>query len=257
LDLCRWLAPAVATFCLASAVAVPNADSADEKGDGKLIRFELVDEKTNAKLVLDVPAKYTNRRARRGPENGLLVIETGLPDLRPRPALIDRKAPAGTPEAEREDRFIKDGVIVDLRGKVVTQQYPINVMRNFPKWQDRLPDDVPGFRRYGSCDWRDKKAERERQADPARAAEPPIPCRQVGETEEYVPEAYVPGEPWAHFHCARPNLGWRAYCSGRGLYRQRDFAFTIRRTELARWKEFDRAARLLLDRFVVFDSLSE
>lgn len=253
----------VRTSALVCLVATPTfavekgVVSEDPASFGRLVRFQLVDEKRNAQLILDVPEKYVSRRARPGPENGLLVIQTELPDLRPRPAVIERKAPAGNPRADTEDRNTRNGVVVELWGKVMDDQYPIRVMRAAPDRWDRLPDNVSGLRRYGSCDPKSRPS----GPDPSQAATasafPHLPCRQINLTEAYFPETYAPGEPWAYFNCGRLDLNPNDGCTARGMYRGRDFAFIIRRVELSRWKEFDSAVRDLLDHFVAFDSLQQ
>ena len=228
--------------------------------EGRPIRFELVDERTNATLVLDIPAGYLSRDVRKASGRvERVVIETGLPDMKPRRALLHPRSAPDAPGYADEMAIWRNGAYVILRDREVSSAFPTNSYEYARKRLRRLPGDqagLEGFRDY-VCMGRQQIL-----ADPTRSAklreqarqntEDPI-CWPFGHEIFFAPPG-VPLDKWVRMYCNPVEDGPAGGCIADAIYRGKGLKYIFRRTELGRWQEFDRAVRALLDRFVVSDT---
>jgi hypothetical protein len=201
---------------------------------------------------LRIPQAYlTDPADRSGGERERVKIETGMPDLLPRPALPYPTAPAGTTERLAQERYRADGMVVNVG--------PAREgVRN-------LNGALPYF--FGASAERGGYVLREPLYGLRRVYE--VPCMRADQKDKPAANCDVDkpmsehffafneaGDLIAEFSCNPPWTGPGGGCQTTFLHRGMQILLIFRRQELERWNEFVSAAKSLVGRFLVHSGKS-
>ena len=207
-------------------------------------------------LHLKIPRGYVSTSFSVEKDNSIsdLVIEAGLSDLRPRPAVTMTRANPGSAEWDIHQKFQKDGVWIHLsKGKasIPIAQVKANVRR---RWQEELAKgqiyQLPS--EHGLLHFQPMycgpfgEGTKKPENDPA-----PGNCRSWNQERFISPDD---GDDWMVASCTTPLLGPAGGCEiTRSLDGFFQVVYLIRYSELVRWKEFDKGTRQLIDSFRIKD----
>lgn len=220
------------------------------KGTGRTddtapVEIELVDERSGESLKFRIPKAYLTDTANwAGGRQDRVKIETGLPNLEPRPGNIWITEEPGTPEYEREIKFFRNGLFIHVYANRPVLGYENNKREAY---QDRYViqnDSLFGLTHFKSIACRDWKRTAEGEIVQIEEI-----CRERGNEHFITPEAR--DGKWVSFYCTRLEVNQGGGCIARSLYQGWSLEYIFRRNQLNRWRDFDAGARELLDRFLV------
>ncbi len=235
------VAASVLLFALYVRFDVKEERAARKLAQDVEVELALVDPASGHALRFKIPEPYlTSAANRRGSAKRYIEMETGLPDMKPRPATFRIKAPKGTPEYEKLKERYNNGVFIWLHAKKLRKGYQQRMYEYLLQEYAELPSDIEGLQRFGEkCPSKEK-----------------LP--KLGqETRCYtgLTEYFISTEPrMVRLRCSKAEYNKRGGCIAESDYQGRELIYIFRRTELARWQEFDDAVRGLLTRLQVFRS---
>ncbi len=206
------------------------------------VEIELVDERSGESLHFRIPKAYlTNKSNWVGGKHGRIKIETGLPELKPRPGNIWVRR--DDPDYDRKIGFFRNGLFINLDGRRPDPQYEKNVIKRYKhdyKIQPSLVHDL-NYYKYIICSDIERK-----QGKPVKAE---MRCRE--HTDEYFITPPESSLPWVAMTCTKLEVNSGGGCIVSSRYRDRKLEYIFRTSQLHRWREFDTAARKLLDQFLI------
>ena len=210
-----------------------------------LVSISLRDSRRNGELRLRMPAAYLLRASdRRGGSVETFMAETRLPTLGPLPAFPTARGRPGTPEYEIAMADFNNGISFRMTNSYLDEKgygarLRENLLARFSVGRDSgkttayelVDEDYFGLWRYDqlSC--------------PTATG-----CRK--DDEHYLSKPAA--TPTVHILCSAQLLSThdeRVACDANTVYRGFQLFYSIPRSQLSRWGEFDSGVRRLLDRF--------
>jgi hypothetical protein len=214
-------------------------------------------------LHLKIPRAYLSEMYQEKGESTItsLVIETGLPDLKPRPAVPMRRGDPGSTQWEEDTRFLKDGMRISLTklgSRIPSEQVQTNYLNSIRgSVADRQAIElasIDGLLRFlqMTCS--------KPETGYIKPPEDPTPegCRSTGRETFISP---TPGPNWVQMICRHILKGAPGPIPGCQItvqYNSHFFVeFMIRNTEQSRWKKFEIGTRKLIDSFQVKEEIGQ
>lgn len=209
--------------------------------------------------VLRIPKGYL--RVPGGFSEGQFIgvrLETLLPDLEPRPAQLSTASPLEHVEAQEVQRYNRNGLQLVLHNGISGSKRPWRPYDYVRSDADLISTNALGLERY-----RSPKA-KEELADGGPSPRPQVkeyhdPVTNSQQTylvrprsrDHFVSPPDV--DPWILIDCIPCALydADRCLCQGRSVHHGWLFEYSIYGSQLTRWREFDGAARTLIDRFAI------
>ena len=220
----------------------------------------------NKELNLKIPKAYlTDRKNWQGGKQERIKIETGLPELLPRPANFWITEKVGTPEYEIAERKFENGLFIFLEAhsrdeqkstlKQVANKW-INHHEKFYVRQTNEKFDLLYFKDI-QCSDLDKFSDEHLKEFIEDKEDAVINENKVcySRNHEYfiTPEKY--NDTWVRFRCNSVKTSNKSKvqggCTASTEYKTWSIKYIFRRNQLHRWKEFDNATRQFLDEFYV------
>ena len=229
-----------------------------------LIELSLVNEKIDKALNLRIPKAYlTDTKNWKGSEQKTITIETGLPELEPRPASFWITDKPGTPEHDIAVEKFQNGLFIYLEAyRRDEQKYSLVRIANhwkevYEKNYERQKDERYDLYFYKdiNCSGLKKFSEEHLKDFMESRADAVIKDNQVcySRSHEYfiTPDDYA--EVWVRYRCNQVKPSNKTEdqggCTAYTEYRNWAVRYIFKRNQLHRWKEFDTATRMLLDKF--------
>ena len=195
------------------------------------VSLTLTDEISGETITFKIPPDYlTYEKQKRGElVRGRIWIETGLPDMKPRKAKTPFSGEVGSKEYEKSLREFNNGIFIDIDSSILFHEFFLNVRKRYAtEFVSKVSnyEDLVEFQDLFCVE----------QSCVSRGFE------YFLTSDKYSGKA-------VRFRCITrlENSG----CSATTTYRGWSIEYTLRRSELHRWKVFDASVRDLLDTFYV------
>ena len=201
---------------------------------GTSVDLTLIDERRIGKpsITYRIPQGYlTSKKLKKGGVvSNQVVIQTGLPDMKPRKAKTKIKGEPGSQEYVDSLKRFNDGIYIYLKRQKSIPEFGKNVRRMYESQYVEEASKFSDFVLYSDVRCGDDYC--------------------VGFDYFLTKKSYEGA--WVLFRCMpdSPLVG----CSATTVYRGWRIQYSIRRSQLDRWKEFDIAVRELLDSFYLKES---
>lgn len=190
----------------------------------------IIDPPSLPTITYRIPKGYLSGRRKGGEVKGMLTIETGLPDLLPRPGKTEIVGIKGSKEYEESLIKYNNGIFINLKGNKLTDTFYDNYRRMHQRDYSQVPSEIESLDKF-------------------------VKFRKDGSKDDLMSDYFitkVSSENWAFFNCFRDD-GYSG-CGVTITYHGWEVGYNIRRSQLYRWKEFDVAVRRLLDKFYLTDA---
>lgn len=223
-----------------------------------IVAITLKEERDSARKTplpkLRIPKAYlTDPQNRAGGKQPRVWIETGLPELTPRPAIKHPSAPKGTPERAAQERFWANGMVVTLEPAYEGDTGDVNgtwresIGERGRRWGYVEREPVFGLRRIHEVPCMQSHViEREKKAVTSAK-----PCDPERPSQEHFFAVNEKGDAMVNFVCLPPWTGEEGGCQTRFFHSGVRINLIFRRQELPRWAEFVDGTKRLVDKFLL------
>jgi hypothetical protein len=234
--------------------AVPIAGSArtdsTELVDVRLVSKNWPDRKAPWPQLRIPKAYLTDPGTWGGGDRERIVIETGLPDLKPRPANIYPTAASGTAEHAAQRSYWSNGIYLQLEPAPegltsLSADYELGKDARSRGYLEQPA--IHGLRQVHRVRCTADYAVAERNSDVSLDK----PCATDKPSREHFFLMEEDGRALIKMECTPPWANDVGGCSARFLHRGISVISVFRRTELERWPEFVDGTKRMLDGFVI------
>jgi hypothetical protein len=232
--------------------AVPIAGSARTKSN-ELVDITLTSKNWPDRKApwpqLKIPKSYlTNRGTWSGGDQELLVIQTGLPDLKPRPANIFPTAPQGTSEHAAQRNYWSNGIYLQVEAAPegltsLGTEYQLGKGARARGYVEQPV--MHGLRRVHQVPCAADYAVAQANSNPGLNK----PCLMDKPSREHFSLMEDGERALIKMDCSPPWTNDTGGCRARFLHRGLSVVLIFRRAELERWQEFVDGTKRMLDGF--------